>query len=100
MFHRKFLRPRKEGGGGSKRGIFLDAAHWTNMTFLCSFQMSVYAASSVLFVTYSDVTLAKILTSNSVGTQLFFLGCHQDNNPGSNFITKKKNLLVSTRKGN
>ena len=44
---------------------------------------------------------AEILTSNSVGTQLFFLGCNQDNNPGSNFTYKQKeNLLGSTRKGN
>ena len=34
--------------------------------------------------------VAEILTSNSVGTQLFFLGCNQDNIGGSNFITKKK----------
>ena len=39
-------------------------------------------------------SLAEILTSNSVGTQLFFLGCDLDNNPGSNFITKKKICLV------
>ena len=44
-------------------------------------------------------SLAEILTSNSLGTQLFFLGCNQDNVGGSNFITKK-NLLGSTRKGN
>ena len=47
---------RKEEGV-VKGGFFLDAAHWTNMTFLCSVQMSVYTTSSVLFVTYSDVTL-------------------------------------------
>ena len=33
-------------------------------------------------------TLAEILTSNSVGTQLFSLGFKQDNNRG--IITKKK----------
>jgi hypothetical protein len=42
--------------------------------------------------------LAEILTSNSVGTQLFFLGCNQDNNPGSNFINKKKIWLVLPEK--
>ena len=42
--------------------------------------------------------LAEILTSNSVGTQLFFLGCNQDNNPGSNFINKKKICLVLPEK--
>ena len=42
--------------------------------------------------------IAKILTSNSVGTQLSFLGCNQDNNPGSNFITKKKICLVLPEK--
>ena len=36
--------------------------------------------------------------SNSVGTQLLFLGCNQDNNGGSNFITKKENLLDSPEK--
>ena len=41
---------------------------------------------------------AEILTSNSVGTQLFFLGCNQDNNPGSNFINKKKICLVLPEK--
>ena len=41
---------------------------------------------------------AEILTSNSVGTQLFILGCNQDNNPGSNFITKKKICLVLPEK--
>ena len=48
----------------------------------------------------SKYLIVEVLTSNSVGTQLFFLGCNQDNNPGSNYITKKKNLLGSTRKGN
>jgi hypothetical protein len=33
-------------------------------------------------------TLAAILTSTSVGSQCFFLGCNQDNNHGYNFITK------------
>ena len=45
-----------------------------------------------------ELTLAEILTSNSVGTQLFFLGCNQDNNPGSNFINKKKICLVLPEK--
>ena len=45
-------------------------------------------------------SIAEILTSNSVGTQLFFLGCNQDNNCGSNFMTKKENLLGSPGKGN
>ena len=43
---------------------------------------------------YTTDTLAEILTSNSVGTQLFFLGYNQDNIGGSNFITKKKICLV------
>ena len=43
-------------------------------------------------------TLAEILTSNSVGAQLFFLGCNQDNNGGSDFITKKKICLVLPEK--
>ena len=42
--------------------------------------------------------LAEILTSNSVGTQLFFLGCNQDNIGGSNFISKKKICLVLPEK--
>ena len=45
-----------------------------------------------------EVTKAEILTSNSVGTQLFFLGCNQDNIGGSNFITKKKICLVLPEK--
>ena len=44
------------------------------------------------------VTLAEILTSNSVGAQLFFLGCNQDNIGGSKFITKKKIFLVLPEK--
>ena len=43
-------------------------------------------------------TIAEILTSNSVGTQWFFLGCNQDNNHGYNFITKKKNFLVHQKR--
>ena len=42
--------------------------------------------------------LAEILTSNSVGTQLLFLGCNQVNIGGSNFITKKKICLVPPEK--
>ena len=42
--------------------------------------------------------LAEILTSYSVGTKLFFLGCNQDNNHGSNFIIKKKICLVLPEK--
>jgi hypothetical protein len=44
------------------------------------------------------MTEARILTSNSVGAQLFFLGCNQDNNHGSNFITKKKICLVHQKR--
>ena len=43
-------------------------------------------------------TLAEILTSNSVGAKLFFLGCNQDNNHGSNFIIKKKICLVHQKR--
>ena len=43
-------------------------------------------------------SIAEVLTSNSVGTQLFFLGCNQGNNHGSNFITKKKISLVLPEK--
>ena len=43
-------------------------------------------------------SIAKILTSNSVGTISFFLGCNLDNNYGSNFITKKKICLVLPEK--
>ena len=43
-------------------------------------------------------TIAEILTSHSVGTLLFFLGCNQDNTGGSNFITKKKISLVLPEK--
>ena len=51
-----------------------------------------------IFCDNSHMTLAEILTSNSDGTQLFFLGCNQDNNPGSNFITKKNICLVLPEK--
>ena len=43
-------------------------------------------------------SIAQILKSNSDGTQLFFLGCDQDNNHGSNFITKKKICLVHQKR--
>ena len=43
-------------------------------------------------------TLSEILTSISVGTQWFFLGCSQDNNRGYNFITKKKICLVHQKR--
>jgi len=39
-----------------------------------------------------------ILASLAVGTQLFFLGCNQDNNRGSNFITKKKICLLHQKR--
>ena len=45
---------------------------------------------SQILTLFDDHTIAEILTSNSVGTQSFFLGCNQDNIGGSNFITKKK----------
>ena len=60
------------------------------MNILGEFQAFVYL--------YFRGTLAEILTSNSVGTQLFFLGCNQDNIGGSNFITKKKICLVLPEK--
>ena len=43
--------------------------------------------------------IAEILTSNSVGTQSYLFGSNQDNNRGSNFITKKK-FAWYTRKWN
>ena len=55
----------------------------------------------LISVPYRKVTSSKIveiLTSNSVGTKLFFLGCNQDNNRGSNFIIKKKICLVLPEK--
>ena len=47
---------------------------------------------------FAKETIAEILTSNSVGRQLFLLGCNQDNNLGSKFITKKKICLVLPNK--
>ena len=44
------------------------------------------------------MTVAEILTSNSVGTQLLFLVCNQDNNSGSKFITKKKICLIHQKR--
>ena len=55
----------------------------------------------MLYISFSQSdfqTLAEILTSNSVGTKLFFLGCNLDNNHGHNFITKMKICLVHTGK--
>ena len=52
----------------------------------------------LIFYIKIHFTLAEILTSNSVGTQLLFLGCNQDNNSGSNFITKKKICLVHQKR--
>ena len=52
----------------------------------------------VEFLSIKKQTVAEILTSNSVGTKLFFLGCNQDNNHGSNFIIKKKICLVLPEK--
>ena len=46
----------------------------------------------------SQFSIAEILTSNSVGTQLYFLGCNQDNNHDYNFITKKKICLVHQKR--
>ena len=50
------------------------------------------------FAGFFKMIIAEILTFNSVGTQLFFLGCNQDNIGGSNFITKKKICLVLPEK--
>ena len=44
------------------------------------------------------LSLAEILTSNSVGTQCFFLSCNLDNNRGYNFITKKKICFVHQKR--
>ena len=53
---------------------------------------------SQILTLFDDHTIAEILTSNSVGTQSFFIGCNQDNIGGSNFITKKKICLVLPEK--
>ena len=64
----------------------------------------IFSAFKSLFVCLCQAkyrkyyTVAQILTSNSIGTQFFFLGCNQDNNCGSNFITKKKFCLVPPEK--
>ena len=54
--------------------------------------------SDVFYGQPHDSPAAKILTSNSVGTQLFFFGCNLDNVGGSKFITKKKICLVLPKK--
>ena len=51
-----------------------------------------------IFIVWYLYSIAEILTSNSVGTQLLFLGCNQDNNNGSNFITKEKICLVHQKR--
>ena len=45
---------------------------------------------------FLELSLAEILTSNSVGAKLFFLGCNQDNNHGSTF-TMADSVAVSKR---
>ena len=52
----------------------------------------------ILFSKNNGQKIAEILTSNSVGAKLIFLGCNQDNNRGSNFINKKKICLVLPEK--
>ena len=47
---------------------------------------------------YVNKILAETLTFNSIGAKLFFLGCNQDDNHGSNFIIKKKICLVLQEK--
>ena len=72
------------------------------MASFCKYGFGVFRiAYSFLLGSLSSVRFkykAEILTSNSVGTQLFFLGSNQDNNHGSNFITKKKICLVLPEK--
>ena len=59
------------------------------LEFLCIHTLLFIHFELVLNSYYNTMfTLAEILTSNSVGTQLFSLGCKQDNNSG--IITKKK----------
>ena len=65
-------------------------ANW-NMTSLSILNLCKMFLSYLLSKT-------EILASNSVGTQLFFLGRNQDNIGGSNFITKKKICLVLPEK--
>ena len=57
-----------------------------------------YVWMMIKLVSTHNLAIAQILTSNSVGTQLFFLSCNQDNNHGFNFITKKKICLVLPEK--
>ena len=63
---------------------------------MSSFDIQQLLPCQKLECAYSSI--AKILTSNSVGTQLSFLGCSQDNIGGSNFITKKEIRLVVPEK--
>ena len=43
---------------------------------------------------FAKETIAEILTSNSVGTQCFFLGCNQDNDSGNNFTGGPRITLI------
>ena len=65
----------------------------SDITGLVVFTLVIHIKCSV-----NSKSIAEILTSNSVGTQLLFLGCNQDNNSGSNFITKKKICLVHQKR--
>ena len=65
----------------------------------CTYIRKLRVCSKIVFWVKDEIhqikqTLAKILTTNSVGTQLSFLVCNQDNNCGSNFMIKKKISLV------
>ena len=62
------------------------------------FNFSMYFFKKEYLCLIGNNTLAKILTSNSVGTQLFLLGYNQDNIVDSNFMTKKKICLVLPEK--
>ena len=72
--------------------------NWALLYVIWHKTASTVEKSITKLLVIDTATVAEILTSNSVGTKLFFLGCNLDNNHGSNFIIKKKICLVLPEK--
>ena len=74
----------------------------TKSLFLTNHFMYLFSYEFILIYVFkypcNALTRAEILTSNSVGRKSFFLGCNQEDNRGSNSITKKKICLVLPEK--
>ena len=106
-----FLRKKWGHANGHQCFVALDldfsqvSANFTAFAKVCRLLYILYCLLLLLLIAscwweipFHHNTQAEILTSNSVGAKLFFLGCNQDNNHGSNFIIKKKICLVLPEK--